>query len=75
MCNLCVGALASPGRPARSPQAIVKPEPLARSAGDINLSTRTHRYLIAARVLLAGALKRASFTRAAISEAFEACMD
>lgn len=34
---------------AHSPQAIVKPKPLARSVGNINLSTRTYRYLIQAK--------------------------
>lgn len=35
---------------AHAPQAIVKPGPLARSAGGVNLSTPTYRYLIPARV-------------------------
>lgn len=51
---------------AHPPQAIVKPEPLARSAGDINLSTPTYRYLIPAQVVLAGASERRSFMGLAI---------
>lgn len=30
------------------PQAIVKPKPLARSVGNINLSTQAYQYLITA---------------------------
>lgn len=48
MYNLCVNELASMRFPPHSPQAIVKPEPLARSVGNINLSTLAYQYLIAA---------------------------
>lgn len=75
MYNLCVDELASMRFPAHSPQAIVKPKPLARSVGNINLSTRTYRYLIPAQVLLSNALKHRSFMGLAIFEAFETCMD
>lgn len=70
MCNLCV-LVASMRFQAHSPQAIVKPKPLARSVGNINLSTQTYQYLISAQVLPAGALKCRSFMILAIFEAFK----
>lgn len=48
MYNLCVNVLAWMRFPAHSPQAIVKPKPLARSVGNINLSARAYQYLILA---------------------------
>lgn len=75
MYNLCVDELASMRFSAHSPQAIVKPKPLARSVGDINLSTWTYRYLIPAQVLLASTLKHGTFMRLAIFEPFETRMD
>ena len=71
MYNLCVNELASMRFPPHSPQAIVKPKPLAHSVGNINLSTRAYQYLITAQVLPASALKHCSFMRLAISEAFK----
>lgn len=50
MDNLCVDESAPMSVAAHAPQAIVKPGPLARSAGGVNLSTPTYRYLIPARV-------------------------
>ncbi len=61
MYNLCVNELASMRFPPHSPQAIVKPKPLARSVGNINLSTLAYQYLITAQDSLANASKRCSF--------------
>lgn len=74
MYNLCVNELASMRFPPHSPQAIVKPKPLARSVGNINLSTQAYQYLITALVSLASALKRCPFMRLAVSEAFKTHM-
>lgn len=71
MYNLCVNELASMRFPPHSPQAIVKPKPLARSVGNINLSARAYQYLITARVSLPHAFKHCSFMRLAVSEAFK----
>lgn len=51
--NLCVNELASARFLPHSPQAIVKPQPLARSVGNINLSTWAYQYLITALSLTA----------------------
>lgn len=75
MYNLYVDELASMRFSAHSPQAIVKPKPLARSVGNINLSTWTYQYLIPAQVLLASALKHVSLMRSAIFERFKTRMD
>lgn len=74
MYNLCVNELAFMRFPPHSPQAIVKPKPLARSVGNINLSTQAYQYLITALVSLASALKRCPFMRLAVSEAFKTHM-
>lgn len=71
MYNLCVNELASMRFPAHSPQANVKPKPLARSVGNINLSTWAYQYLISAQVSTASALKHCSFMRLVIAEAFK----
>lgn len=71
MYNLCVNELASMRLPPHSPQAIVKPKPLARSVGNINLSTRAYQYLITAKVLLPRTFKYCSFMRLAVSGAFK----
>lgn len=71
MYNLCVNELASMRFPPHSPRAIVKPKPLARSVGNINLSAWAYQYLITARVSPASTLKHCSFMRLAVSEAFK----
>lgn len=71
MYNLCVDELASMRFPPHPPQAIVKPKPLARSVGNINLSTRAYQYLITAQVSLPCAFKYCSFMRLSVSEAFK----
>lgn len=57
MYNLCVDELASVRFLPYSPQAIVKPKPLARSVGNINLSARAYQYPITVQVLLPHAFK------------------
>lgn len=74
MYNLCVNELASMRFQAHFPPAIVKPKPLARSVGNINLSTWAYQYLISAQVLLAGVLKQCSFMQLAVSEPCETYM-
>lgn len=61
MYNLCVNDLAPARVPAHSPQAIVKSKPLARSVGNINLSTQAYQYLITAQVSLPHTFKYCSF--------------
>lgn len=60
MYNLCVDELASVRFPAYSPQAIVKPKPLARSVANINLSARAYQYPITVQVPLPRAFKYCS---------------
>lgn len=60
MYNLCVDELASVRFPAYSPQAIVKPKPLARSVANINLSARAYQYPITVQVSLPRAFKYCS---------------
>lgn len=71
MYNLCVNELASAWFFPYPPQAIVKLKPLARSVGNINLSSRAYQYLITAKVLLSHAFRYDSFMRLLISEAFK----
>lgn len=71
MYNLCVNVFASMRFLAHSPQAIVKPKPLARRVANINLSAQAYQYLIWAQVSPSCAVERRSFMAPAICEAFK----
>lgn len=71
MYNLCVNVFASMRFPPHSPQAIVKPKPLARRVANINLSAQAYQYLIWVQVSPSRAAERRSFMAPAICEAFK----